>query len=98
MGNPYAALFAGAGAGKLTRSIVHADEVAALHSAFWYPLFDDARQSAELRTDLTNEELLDFILLTVVMLLSHGADFDLVDAAARRTYVARFVLPALQIR
>jgi AcrR family transcriptional regulator len=63
----------------------------ALVIGLWKPVFDRARESGELRPELTDEDILDWLVSVYNMLLARPE----LDRARRRKLLELFVVPAL---
>lgn len=93
--NPYTALLTRPENERLTATAMHSPAARELQAAFWGPLLADARTRGELRNDLADGEIIEWIMFIEFSVVTNGPLLGLTGAEPIRTALRRFVSPAL---
>lgn len=81
---------------RLTADALRSPAARELQVAFWGPLLADARRRGELRTDLSDEDIILWILFVQFAIVTNGNLFAVTDRESTRRVLEWFMTPALR--
>ncbi|KAA0109997.1 TetR/AcrR family transcriptional regulator [Mycolicibacterium sp. P9-22] len=80
---------------KLATALATMPAVREAQEALWYPLFRRARESGELRADLSDDDLMAWITLVGLAIMTHGSERGLDDLTKVESLLNQFMVPSL---
>lgn len=94
--DPYSFRLSRPDAEKLTAAALQSEAARELRATYWGPMLAEARKSGEMRHDLSDEEVIHWIIFLQFTMVTNGDLFGLSSKASIRNALEKFLRPVLK--